>query len=124
MGGNATIRETVYASTARTATPTASVFTMRGRRGLHVVIDVTSITASPSVVPTIECFDPLSSKWYAVLTGAAVTATGTTVLKVYPGIAASANAAASDIIPDEWRVVMTHGDSDSITYSVSAHLVA
>lgn len=117
------VRKTVYASAARTATPTAFESSTEGARGLHLVIDVTSVTASPSVVPTIDGHDPLSGKWYNLLTGVAITATGTTVLKIYPGIATLANAAASDVVPDVFRVVMTHGDADSITYTVAAHLV-
>lgn len=118
-----TQRKIAYSSTARTETPTAFDAATDGARGMHAVIDVTAITASPSVVPTIDGYDPLSGKWYNLLTGAAITATGTTVLKIYPGIAAQANAAASDVVPDVFRIVMTHADADSITYSVAVHLV-
>jgi hypothetical protein len=118
-----TVRKTAYASAARTATPTAYEFSMEGRRALHCVIDVTAVTDTPSVTPTIAALDPLSGKYYTLLAGAAITATGTTVLKIGPGIAASANAAAADIIPDGVKLTMTHGDADSITYSVAFHLV-
>lgn len=118
-----TAHKTLYASAARTATPTATSQTTDGARGGHFVIDVTAVTSTPSVVPTIDGFDSLSGKWYNLLTGDAITATGTTVLKVYPGIAATANAAAADVIPDVFRLVMTHADTDSITYSAAVHLV-
>lgn len=118
-----TVRYTVFASAARTATPTAGDYTMHGRRGMHLVIDATAAAATPSVVPKIEAYDPVSGKWYTLLEGAAITGTGTTVLKVYPGITAAANVSASDVVPDRWRVSMTHADADSITYSVSAYLV-
>lgn len=114
---------TVYSSVARTATPTAPTLGTSGAHGLHVVIDVTAVALTPSVVPTIDGYDVLSDKWYTLLTGAAITATGTTVLKIYPGITATANVSASDIIPSQIRVVMTHADTDSITYSVAAHLM-
>lgn len=115
---------TLYASAARTATPTAVTQTnYRAERGGHFVIKVTAVTATPSVTPTIEGYDATSDSWYTILTGAAITATGTTVLKVYPGIAVQANATASDILPQTWRLTMTHGDSDSITYTASANLV-
>lgn len=113
----------LYTSTARTATPTVAVFTSDGRVGLHLVIDVTAVTASPSVVPTIDGHDRLSGKWYNLLTGAAITATGTTVLKIGPGIGSIANAAANDILPARLRLTMTHGDADSITYTAAAHLL-
>lgn len=114
----------VYESAARTATPTAAGIDAAYARGVHVVVDVTAVSATPLVVPTIDGYDTLSGKWFNLLTGSAITATGTTVLKVYPGIAAVANAAASDVIPNRIRVVMTHADADSATYSVAAHLMA
>ena len=117
-------RKIAFASAARTATPVPAELTTEGARGLHLVITVTAVTATPSVVPAIEGYDPLSTTWYTLLTGVAITATGTTILKIYPGIATLANGAASDVVPETIRVVMTHGDSDSITYSVAAHLVA
>lgn len=114
----------VYESAARTATPTAPEIDTAYARGMHVVIDVTAVSATPSVTPSIEGYDTLSDTWYTLLTGSAITATGTTVLKIYPGIAAVANAAASDVIPSRCRVSMTHADADSITYTVAAHLMA
>lgn len=115
---------TLYASGARTATPAQVTQTSaKGERGGHFIIVVTAVTATPSVVPTIEGYDRVSDTWYTLLTGTVITATGTTVLKLYPGIAIQANATASDILPPTWRLTMTHGDADSITYSASASLV-
>ncbi len=123
MGGNATIRETLYASAARTATPTASIVSMRGRRGVQIVIVATASADTPSVVATVQCHDALSDTFYTVLTSAAITGAGTTVLTVYPGATAVANVSTGNVIPDLFKVVMTHADGDSITYSVSAHLL-
>ncbi len=114
---------TVLVSEARTATVDSPDQANQEVRGLHVIIDVTSITTAPSVVPKIQGKDSLSGKYYDVLVGAAIVATGTTVLKVYPGIAASANVAASDILPAVWRVRMEHANADSITYSVGATVI-
>lgn len=115
--------QTVYASAARTATPTAASFSCRAASGLLVVIDATAITATPSVVPTIDGYDSVSGKWFNLLTGAAITAVVTRTLRVAPGLVAVANLTVNDVVPDLVRVVMTHGDADSITYSVSAHLL-
>src|SRR5688572_10560055 len=103
-----------FASAARTATPTSAEFSTSSARGAHIIIDVTAVTDTPSVTPRLDGYDGLSGKWYTLLTGAAITATGTTVLKIYPGITAAANAAASDFVPNRCRLVMTHADSDSI----------
>jgi len=117
------MQQTVYASAARTATPATAQFSARGAAGLFIVIDVTAIAATPSVVPTIDGYDPLSGKWFNLLTGAALTAvTAARVLRVGRGLVAAANLTAVDYVPDTVRVIMTHGDADSITYSVSAHL--
>lgn len=114
---------TVYASAARTATPTATAIGTSGAHGVRVVIDVTAVAATPSVVPTIDGYDDLSGQWFNLLTGAAIVGTGTTVLTVYPGITVAANVSASTVLSNTFRVVMTHADADSITYSVSAHLL-
>ena len=117
---------TVYASAARTATPAAPEQAgnayLKAAKGVVVIIDVTAASDTPSVVATIEGKDPASAKWYNLLTAAAVTGTGTTVLRVYPGLTAVANLTATDLLPSIWRVVMTHGDADSITYTVGAVL--
>lgn len=115
---------TLYASAARTATPTAAEFNAQGAHGLHLVIDVTAVPGSaPSVVPTIDFHDDLSGKWITLLTGAAITGVGTTTLKIYPGVTVSANVAVSDVAHGHMRVVMTHGNANSVSYSASAHLV-
>jgi hypothetical protein len=113
--------QTVYASAARTATPT----TFEGQkpqwaRGLHLIIDATASAATPSVVFTILGYSPLGDDAYTILASAAVTGAATTVLKVYPGLTAAANLVANDMMPARWRVTAVHGDADSLTYSVAA----
>ena len=87
------------------------------------MIDVTAISATPSVTFTIQGKDDLSGKYYTILASAAITGTGTTVLRVYPGLTAAANLTANDVLPGTWRLITTHGDADSITYSVGASLI-
>jgi len=114
---------TAFASAARTATPTPFDAVNYNARGLHLVIDVTAVAATPSVVFTLQGQDVVSGKFYTILASAAITGTGTTVLRVYPGLTAAANLVASDILPRTWRVIATHGDADSITYSVGYSLI-
>lgn len=114
----------VYASTARTATPTAVSIDDIYVKGVQIIIDVTAASATPSVVPTIDGYDPLSDSWYNLLTGAAITGTGTTVLRIHPDLTAAANLIAKDFLPRTYRIVMTHADADSITYSVNINSVA
>ncbi len=116
---------TLYPSAARTATPSA-VTQDEGSRssvGGHFILDVTAIVSAPSITVNIEAFDPASGKWYAMLTSAAITAVSTTVLRVYPGVTPTANLSVSDGLPSQWRARVTHGNSDSITYSLGVRLL-
>lgn len=111
-------------SAARTATPSVATYRNPGFKGVHVIVDVTALSATPSVVVKVEGQDPATEEFYEILSGTAitdVTGTGTYVFKVYPGIEPSPGAAASDGIPKFWRVRPVHADADSITYSVGVN---
>lgn len=115
----------LLASAARTATPTIAggvdeFTTADGEaRGCVVIMDVTAVTATPSVVVTIQGWDPGSEDWVDILASAAITGTGTTLLQVYPGAEEVANASRGIRLPRRWRVAdPVHGDTDSITYSL------
>ena len=110
--------QSVFPLVARIATPANVEISDRYVEGVQIIIEVTAIAATPSVVPTIDGFDPLSGVFYNILTGAAITGTGTTVLRIHPELAAAANLTAKDFLPETYRIVMTHADADSITYSV------
>jgi len=114
---------TVFSSSARTATEASARINNPGYRGLHLIIDVTAVTLTPSVTFTIQGYSPLGDDYYTILASAAVTATGQTILRVYPGLTEAANSKASDVLPAVWRVNAVHGDTDSITYSVAANLL-
>lgn len=80
--------------------------------------DTTGGTSTISVVPKIQGKDEVNSVYYDILEGATITGVGTAVLKIYPGITASANVAVSDILPKHIRFVMTHNDAVNAQYSV------
>lgn len=103
-------QRTIYPLAARTATPTAVTLNMRNDSCLRVVLDATVIAATPSIVVTVDTFDNASAKWVNVLTSAAITTVSTNVLTLIQGLAGLV------------RITVTHGDADSITYSVGAHL--
>jgi hypothetical protein len=114
----------IYQSAARTATPTAVGITDKDVVGVQVVIVTSAVTATPSVVVTIDGLDPLSNTFYNILTSAAIATTSTVVLRVHPDIVAAANLTAQDFLPATYRVTMTHGDTDSITYTVGINSIA
>jgi len=115
---------TVLPSAARTAAPDTQEFEVSGvdYSGLHLVIDVTAIAATPSITVTVAGVDRLSGKVYTILASAAITATGTTVLKIGRALTAAANLVANDFLPPVFRVSVSHADADSITYSIAGQL--
>lgn len=111
---------TVFPSAARTATVTSDLLRIRGR-GVLALIDVTAVTATPSVVFSIEITEVESiSGVETMLDSAPVTATGTTLLVVHPLVPTTrANLADVGPLGAKWRITATHADADSITYSVT-----
>ena len=122
--GHENIASRLLDSAARTATTQSAEQDNRVSRGVQVIFDLTAIPATPSgVTPKIQAHDPASGNWIDLLSGGSITATGTTVLTVYPGIAETANESASDVLPRVWRVEVEHVDAESYTYSVGANTV-
>lgn len=81
-----------------------------GGRFAHVVIDITSITGTtPTATFTVQGKDPVSGKYYTILTSTALNGTGTTVLRIGPSLTAAANLVANDIMPRKFRVICTTG---------------
>ncbi|MDE1904966.1 MAG: hypothetical protein KGH75_00765 [Rhodospirillales bacterium] len=110
---------TLVASAAYTTTQTSADQTNTNGRGVIVVLDMTAV-GTGSVTLEIDGKDPVSGKYYTILTGAAVTSNSTNIYRVYPGLTAAANATASDVLPRTWRAKVTANNANSATYSVGA----
>ena len=109
---------------ARTATPnTLEYQNLLQAVGVVLLIRTTAKTDTPSVVVNLYGVDPLTDSAWLIGSTAAITDVSTTVLKVHPGITAVANVAIADALPPNIRIEAVHADSDSITYSLSAHLL-
>lgn len=109
-------------SAARTAASVATIDqTNCCWKGGHVTINVTAYT-SGNYTPVIQAKDPVSGTYYPVLSGTAISSTGITVLKVYPGIGAVQYGSTSDVLPKVWRVLLTGASSPSMTFSVGMFL--
>jgi hypothetical protein len=91
--------------------------------GLHLVVDITAI-ATGNLTVTIQGKDQASGKYYTILASAALAATGTTVLRVYPGMTAAANVATNDILPATWRVQAVMAGGGSVTATIGGSLLA
>jgi len=108
---------TALASAARTASSNSGDIINYNGRSIHVVLDMT-VVGTGSVTLTIEGKDPLSGKYYTLLAGAAVVTNVTNVYKVGPGLPATANVSANDILPRTFRISVTANNANSATYSV------
>lgn len=108
--------QVVFESGERTAT-VSTVMTTPCPNGIFI-INVTAATATPSVVFTIAGIDPASDTAYTILESAAITGTGTTVLRISPSLTAASNTIAKDFLPEAIKITATHADTDAITYSV------
>jgi hypothetical protein len=107
----------LFASEARTASVESDDQENLYHKGIHVILDVTDSSDTPSIVLKIQGKDA-AGNYYDLLESAAVTGAGSYVYKVMPWIAEVANESVADLLPKTWRVIVTHADADSITYSV------
>jgi hypothetical protein len=89
---------------------------LRGTRSLVVVIDITAFTSGTLTV-TIKGITP-AGVVYTILASAALGAAAITTLKVGPGLTASTNVAANDVIPDQIQVIVAEASTPVFTYSV------
>lgn len=94
-------------------------------RGLKCLIDITAISGtSPTLTASIDYKDTASGTYTHLLTSAALSAAGTTMLTLYPGIAATANVAASDVLPRTWRVSDTiSGTTPSVSATIGCSVI-
>lgn len=116
------IAATVLASAARTATTNSSDQTNHNAKGFTLFLDVSEIVATPSITLSLQIKDSISGLYFTFWTAAlAVTAPGQFAYQFGPG--ASDNGSWTEtsafFVGRTWRVVSTHADADSITYSVS-----
>lgn len=93
--------------------------------GLLLFINITAITGTaPTLTVTIQGRTPLGL-YYTILASAALTATGLTVLRVYPGLTAAANLTVNDILPAGFRIVSSiGGTTPAVTGTISVVLVS
>jgi len=125
----------ILASGARTTTQTMAPLTLAAADGafreilyaedrtvLEITVDLTAFATTASLTPSLQMFDIGKGDYVTVLTGAAITSNSTVIMKYGPMLPTVANLSAQGVIGNLWRVVMTHGNGNSHTYSVSCRL--
>ena len=114
---------TLYPSAARTATPDAIILNSGRSAAVYMVVEVTAAPSSPSVVFTIDLWDSASGTAVNLLTSAAVASVSSNIYKISPALTESSSLVSTEHVPENIRIKATHGNTDSITYSVSVHLI-
>lgn len=115
--------KTIFASAARTATTIGTSQTNKFHKGIVFTVDMTAVTATGSIVFTLQGYDSLSTKWYTILATAAITTVTPGTYSAFPGAPATANVSANFQLPKTWRIIATAANGVSMTYSVSADLL-
>lgn len=115
---------TLITHTAASTGTTGPVIGTNMGVGMLVFINVTAITGTtPTLTVTLKgLIDGSATNNYTILASTAINATGLTVLRVYPGLTASANATANDVVPGYCRIDTTiGGTTPAVTATVSAY---
>jgi len=107
------------------AAPTSQDIDVSNYGGIILYIDITGITGTtPTLTVTIQGKDDVSGKYHTILASAALNATGTTVLRVYPGLTAAANLTANDVLAKTIRVTTAiGGTTPAVTATISSVLI-
>lgn len=94
-------------------------------RGVLVGINITALAGtSPTVTVTIQGKDAASGQYYTLLQSAAISATGFTLLTLYPGAPSTANVSSPQVLPATWRVIATVAGTDpAATATVGASVI-
>ena len=114
---------TALAAQARSATTNSFDLQNPDCRGVVVVLDLTAFVTAASLTLKVQFFDEASAKYVDILAGAAVVAVSTVTYRVYPGLTAVANVDVNGVLPSKWRILVTHGNGNSHTYSVGYDLI-
>jgi hypothetical protein len=108
--------------TAATTGASSADQTNLGGAGAQIGVNVTAITGTtPSVTVIIEGKDAASGTYYTLLSSAAITTTGFTLLSLHPGLTPAANTIANQVLPATWRVrTVIAGTTPAVTATVGA----
>jgi hypothetical protein len=90
-------------------------------RGIKVTVN-TTVIGTGSITVSIYGIDAAGAK-YLILASAAIVTNTTTVLTVYPGLPATANVSANDVLPRNYQIDVVANNANAATYSVAADLL-
>lgn len=118
-----TVGLTLLDSAARTATTYSGEFDWEDAKAI-LTVDVTAVSATPTITPGLESYDPTSGSWFTLFTAAyAQNPTGavryTYVLTDTAFLPAGFTESKQVYLTPRMRLKITHADADSCTYTAS-----
>ena len=103
----------------RNSTVTGEDIENFGNVGLVVTTDLTVVSGTPAIWTEIQGKDSTSGKYRTILSGGVLSTIGTEVLKVHPALTATTSSIAKDVLPRNYRIVVTHfSGATAGTYTV------
>ncbi len=116
---NGNYSQVALASAARTVATDSDDLINYNARGVIIVIDVSSITATPILTASIQLKAATPSTYFTIWTAAATITTQTMVAYQFmPGAAVgSYTESVNLVVPKDWRLHIAVADTDSATYS-------
>ena len=125
---NSVNSEVVVELLEQVGTWTSEPIYTRGAKGIRVYFRLSGVPASgtDTVTPKVLGVDEGNDQTDTILAGPALARTAgvsTHVLRVYPGIAAVANYAASDVLPSVIRLQVAHSGASEWDYSLYYTLI-
>jgi len=110
----------IYSSAVRTATSQSADIVRTTERYISVIFVTSVVPGVDTVTVTIQGKDALGN-YYTLLVGAAVSTATTNVYSVGPALPATANVSANAVLPDIYRLVITHSAATSFTYTATVN---
>lgn len=124
-------REIMFSSALRAAgAHTSTIITNHCSKGGIFYLDITAEGGTATLDVKLQTIDPIGGDWvdlannvagtgaYAFAQASGVT-TGPTILTIYPGLTASANAVCTGILPMQFRAHATVAGSSTPTFTFS-----
>ena len=111
------------ASAARTSTQTGPDQINSDRYDMiELYLDLTAFSTAASLTLRLQRWDPAKGAFVDLLVAAALTGNGQSTLRLGPLVPDVANLSRTGYVPGRFRWVVTHGNGNSHTYSLSQFL--
>jgi hypothetical protein len=126
MAGEVANNVQIFPSAARTTTAqgTSGDISVPLAAQIDIILDMTvNAGGAGSVTLTVNAKDPISGKYYALLTGAAVVSVSTNVYKIGRGLTAAANSIVNSGIPATLQFIATANNANPTTWSLAINVM-